>query len=235
MKNSIMKLIRCILLLAGIVIVISVCTKVLSSHVEANAASAKGEIEEVEELKSEVSTKDSLVALESDDNTLITGIIEDNESLFNVEDEIEVAEVEEIEIEDASTDESEEIIEETTGIYISEEDQIYLQKIAFAEARTEGVECMALVMLTILNRVESDEFPNTIYEVITQKSQFTPVSNGSFASATPDDKTQEALDLVLSGWDNSQGSLYFESCSGSSWHSRNLTYLFQSGDIRFYK
>ena len=112
-------------------------------------------------------------------------------------------------------------------------------KIAMAEADGEGKECMALVMLAVLNRVQSDKFPNSIYEVIHQVSngtyQFTPVYNGSFNKAVPSEECKEAFNLVTSGWDNSQGVLYFESCPGESWHSRNLKLLYTSGKMKFYK
>ena len=114
-----------------------------------------------------------------------------------------------------------------------------LMKIAMAEAGGEGKECMALVMLAVLNRVRSDKFPNSIYEVIHQVTngtyQFTPVYNGSFNKAIPSEECKEAFNLVTSGWDNSQGALYFESCSGESWHSRNLKLLYTSGKMKFYK
>lgn len=115
------------------------------------------------------------------------------------------------------------------------EDAIRLEKIAYAEARGESVECMALVMLVVLNRVWSDEFPDSIESVITQDGQFSPVRNGSYYNAEPNEDTHEALSLVLHGWNESQNALYFESCNGDSWHSRNLTFLFECDGMRFYK
>lgn len=49
------------------------------------------------------------------------------------------------------------------------DDSYLLCKIAMAEAESEGVKGKALVMLVVLNRVWSDEFPDTIEEVIFQK------------------------------------------------------------------
>ena len=46
----------------------------------------------------------------------------------------------------------------------------------------------------------------------------------------------EALEMVMSGWDESDGALYFESeKSADNWHSRHLEYLFTHGGHRFYK
>lgn len=58
------------------------------------------------------------------------------------------------------------------------EDERMLAKIAMAEAEGESVEGKALVILVVLNRVWSDEFPDSIEEVIFQKNQFSPVAEG---------------------------------------------------------
>lgn len=49
------------------------------------------------------------------------------------------------------------------------------------EAGGEPYEGKIAVGSVIMNRVRSDKFPNTIIEVIHQKSQFTPVKSGRFA------------------------------------------------------
>jgi len=116
------------------------------------------------------------------------------------------------------------------------EDAERLMKIAMAEAEGESVEGKALVMLVVLNRVWSDEFPDTIEEVIFQPNQFSVTEpGGRYYTTEPDEGCREALALVSAGWDGSQGALYFESCENDSWHSRNLEYLFQEGNHRFYR
>lgn len=116
------------------------------------------------------------------------------------------------------------------------EDSYLLAKIAMAEAEGEDVEGKALVILVVLNRVWTDEFPGTIHDVIYQKSQFSPIANGRFDRVEPDDECYEALEMVMSGWDESDGALYFESeKSADNWHSRHLEYLFTHGGHRFYK
>ena len=119
---------------------------------------------------------------------------------------------------------------------LSEEDQEQLLKIGMAElGETECTECIALVMCTVLNRVEAKGFGSTVYGVIHTKDQFTPVGDGSFDRAVPNEACYEALDMVIYGWDESQGALYYEFCEGESWHSKNLTLLFQHCNCRFYK
>ena len=116
------------------------------------------------------------------------------------------------------------------------DDSYLLAKIAMAEAEGEDVEGKALVILVVLNRVWTDEFPGTIHDVIYQKNQFSPIANGRFDRVEPDDECYEALEMVMSGWDESDGALYFESeKSADNWHSRHLKYLFTHGGHRFYK
>lgn len=117
----------------------------------------------------------------------------------------------------------------------AEESQM-LMKLAMAEAEGESVEGKALVMLVVLNRVWSDDFPGTIEEVIFQPKQFSLVTEGGrYYTTEPNEECREALELVMNGWDESGGALYFESCEGGSWHSENLEYLFQEGNHKFYR
>lgn len=118
------------------------------------------------------------------------------------------------------------------------DDSYMLCKIAMAEAESEGVEGKALVMLVVLNRVWSEEFPDTIEEVIFQKNQFSPVANGRYDEdeVEPDKECYEALEMIqVEHWNESQDALYFESKSDSKWHSENLEFLFKYGRHYFYK
>ena len=118
---------------------------------------------------------------------------------------------------------------------LTEEEKTMLLKIGMAERGDAGcTECIALVMRTILNRVESGRFGNSIRGVLFAESQFTPVATGAYHKAEPNELCEEALAMVIYGWDESQGALYYEWCEGASWHSKNLTLLFQHCDTRFY-
>lgn len=115
-------------------------------------------------------------------------------------------------------------------------DAYLLAKIAMAEAEGEDVEGKALVIWVVLNRVWSDDFPDSISEVIYQKGQFSPINNGRFDRVEPDEDCYRALELIQTeGWDESQGALYFESESTSDWHKKNLSFLFKYGNHYFYK
>lgn len=110
-----------------------------------------------------------------------------------------------------------------------------LAKIAMAEAEGEDTEGKALVICVVLNRVASEDFPDTVEEVIYQENQFAAVINRW--DVEPDEDCFDALAMVMGGWDESQNALYFESGDDGeeSWHSSNLTYLFTHGVHKFYK
>lgn len=112
-----------------------------------------------------------------------------------------------------------------------------LAKIAMAEAEGEDTEGKALVILVVLNRVWSDDFPDTIKEVITEEGQFTAYENGRYDRVEPSEDCYAALEMVqVEHWDESQGATYFERTStGDTWHSRNLKELFTHGNHTFYK
>lgn len=111
-----------------------------------------------------------------------------------------------------------------------------LLKIAMAEAEGEPTKGKALVMLVVLNRVDSPDFPNTVEKVLYEKGQFTPIKNGSYDRAVPNDDCYEALRMVLNGWNESKGATYFRTTVDyETWHSKNLEFLFDFGHHSFYK
>lgn len=121
-------------------------------------------------------------------------------------------------------------------VELTEKEKRMLLKLGMAERGEEDcTECVALVMRTVLNRVESGRFGRNIYSVIFAPGQFTPVSDGSYHAAEPNQHCYEALDMVIYGWDESQGALFYEWCEGESWHSKNLHLLFQHCNFRFYE
>lgn len=119
----------------------------------------------------------------------------------------------------------------------SGEDSYLLAKIAMAEAEGCNTQIKTLVILCVLNRVWSDEFPDTIYDVIFQTNQFSPIDNGRWDRVEPNEDCWEAVKIVREAkYDYSGGATYFESCDDEdNWHSRNLEFLYKSEGIRFYK
>lgn len=120
----------------------------------------------------------------------------------------------------------------------SKYDEYRATRMAMAEAESEDTEGKALVILVIYNRVKSGKFPNTVAGVISQENAFTSYHNGRYDRVKLDADCWAALDLIQeTGWDESQGALYFEQTpkdGESTWHSRNLERLFIHGNHTFY-
>lgn len=116
--------------------------------------------------------------------------------------------------------------------------ELALQLMA-SEANTEDATGQALVLCVALNRVNQEGFPNNLHDVVYQcnngRYQFSPVKDGTLWTAEPTDATYKALEMVLNGWDESQGATYFCSEGASDWHDRDLEPLFEHGCHKFYK
>lgn len=119
----------------------------------------------------------------------------------------------------------------------SAKESYLLARIAMAEAEGCNTQTKTLIIMCVLNRVWSDEFPDTIDEVIFQENQFSPIDNGRWDRVEPNEDCYEAVKVVMEAkYDYSGGATYFENCADEdNWHSRNLEFLYESEGIRFYK
>ena len=119
----------------------------------------------------------------------------------------------------------------------SAKESYLLARIAMAEAEGCNIQTKTLIIMCVLNRVQSDEFPNTIEEVIFQENQFSPIDNGRWDRVEPNEDCYEAVKIVMEAkYDYSGGATYFENCADEdNWHSRNLEFLYESEGIRFYR
>lgn len=84
------------------------------------------------------------------------------------------------------------------GIDITPEDIELLACLAWREARGEGLLGMRLVIEVVFNRVLSDKFPNTIYDVLYQPGQFAPdYGVPELDEITPTEAQYEAVRLAI--------------------------------------
>ena len=89
--------------------------------------------------------------------------------------------------------------ERYAGIEITPWIKELLARLAWREARGEGILGMRLVLEVVLNRVLSPHFPNTVEEVLYQPGQFTPYGGAlELEDITPTEAQYEAVALVLS-------------------------------------
>lgn len=125
-------------------------------------------------------------------------------------------------------------------ISFSDSDYDVLKRIVQAEAGVCDTKGKILVANVIINRVKSSRFPNNITDVVYQRSQFSPVSNGSINTCKVTQETIDAVNRALTGEDYSDGALYFmyRGASRSSsvrWFDVSLTYLFQHERHEFFR
>lgn len=118
-------------------------------------------------------------------------------------------------------------------------DEIFwLGRIIEAESGGESKTGKIAVGNVILNRVKSEEYPDTIYGVIFDKkfgTQFQPVSNGAIYN-TPSSESLQSAKLALSGVNTVGESLYFlnPSIATSFWITSNRAYYTTIGNHDFY-
>lgn len=119
------------------------------------------------------------------------------------------------------------------------DDELYwLSKIVSAEAQGEVNTGKTAVANVILNRVESRDFPNTIYGVIFDNKygvQFTPTADGSIYN-TPTTDSVIAAKRALLGENVTRNCLYFlnPKTATNSWIINNRTFYKRIGNHDFY-
>lgn len=127
---------------------------------------------------------------------------------------------------------------------LSEEDLEALLRIVEAEAGSEDEDGRLLVANVVLNRVNSEDFPATVKDVVFQQSegvtQFSPVASGRYYTVEISEETIAAVGRALIGEDISQGALYFASRKYANsekmrWFDTKLTFLFEHGGHEFFK
>jgi N-acetylmuramoyl-L-alanine amidase len=96
---------------------------------------------------------------------------------------------------------------------VSEEEKDLLARLVHAEAKGEPYEGKVAVATVVLNRVDSDVFPDTIKEVVTETSsggvyQFSPVKNGEI-NKKADEEAIKAVEEAIAFRGDGKNSLYF--------------------------
>ncbi|WP_077616990.1 LysM peptidoglycan-binding domain-containing protein [Bacillus sinesaloumensis] len=95
----------------------------------------------------------------------------------------------------------------------NQEEVEWLAKMIHSEAKGESFEGQVAVGAVIMNRVKSPLFPNSVKEVLFEKSygyyQFTPAETGIINTAKPTEQNREAAKRALNGEDPTNGALFF--------------------------
>ena len=108
----------------------------------------------------------------------------------------------------------------------------WLSRIIYAESGNQVLDGKIAVGNVVMNRVNSPQFPNTIYDVLNQKNQFSPCS--SLSKKTPNSSSELAAKLVLDGAQVVPTALFFARAGLSCYASRNRPYVTTIGAHAFY-
>jgi len=83
-----------------------------------------------------------------------------------------------------------------------------LAHVIHGEARGESFEGKVAVASVVLNRMQDNDFPNSIKGIIFESRAFTAVQDKQYY-LTPNNNAYEAAYAAIGGWDPTQGSTYY--------------------------
>lgn len=136
-----------------------------------------------------------------------------------------------------------EVLEREKVYELSERDYDALLRIVEAEAGGEDQNGKLLVANVVLNRVDNERFPDTVWEVVMQKeqgvAQFSPTVDGRYQKVVVSEDTVEAVERALYGENISKGALFFcarqrADSDKMKWFDEHLTRLFAYGNHEFF-
>jgi len=123
-------------------------------------------------------------------------------------------------------------------VYYDKDEVYWLSRIIYAESGAEPFRGQIAVGNVVLNRVESKQFPNSVYGVIFDKKygvQFSPVASGTIYK-TPSASAIAAAKICLEGYSVNRDVLYFMNpdIATNNWISNNRRFAFKIGQHSFY-
>ncbi|KKI90425.1 hypothetical protein WQ54_20945 [Bacillus sp. SA1-12] len=98
--------------------------------------------------------------------------------------------------------------EEEETLSLTKKEKNLLARLVHAEAKGEPFAGKVAVATVVLNRVENEQFPDTVKEVIYEKNAFEPVQNGSI-NEPANKEAQKAVQEALENEDKNDELLYF--------------------------
>lgn len=117
------------------------------------------------------------------------------------------------------------IFYEDISIDLTDEEIEIFERIVEAEVSTNNYEGKLAVANVILNRVESEKFPNTIKEVVFAKRQFSPISDGRYYKVKVSELTKQVVEDALSGYRMVGRDAYYfctPTAPGKGWFETDL-------------
>jgi N-acetylmuramoyl-L-alanine amidase len=116
------------------------------------------------------------------------------------------------------------------------EDVLWMSRIISAEARGEPMQGKIAVGNVVMNRKESQYYPNTVYGVIFDRRsgvQFTPAYSGAI-NCSPSPDCVIAAKIALDGGNTAGNSLFFASAYSKCWAASHRPFNGKIGNHNFY-
>ncbi|KOO42803.1 cell wall hydrolase [Priestia koreensis] len=93
-------------------------------------------------------------------------------------------------------------------VSLSSNEKDLLARLVTAEAKGEPYAGQVAVATVVLNRLDSDKFPDSLKGIVYQKNEFSPVLNGSINDPATSE-AKKAVDEAINFHGKGQGSLFF--------------------------
>lgn len=117
--------------------------------------------------------------------------------------------------------------------YYNSDTLYWLSHIIHAESGNQSLAGKLAVGNVVMNRVEHPDFPDTIYDVLFQKNQFSPAASGSIYRE-PNAESVIAAKLVLDGAEVLEDVLFFNRAGMNTRAARTRTHVATIGAHAFY-
>lgn len=117
------------------------------------------------------------------------------------------------------------IFYEDISIDLTEDEIEIFERIVEAEVSTNNYEGKLAVANVILNRIESDRFPNTMKEVVFARRQFSPIGDGRYYKVKVSDLTKQVVKDALAGYRMIERDVYYfctPTAPGKGWFETDL-------------
>lgn len=118
------------------------------------------------------------------------------------------------------------------SIQLTAEEMTMMYKMVEAEATGGDRAAKLNVAHVLINRVLSKRFPDTIKDVVFQKNQFSPLTDGRYYSIIVSESTIQAVNASLLEPDTTMGSTFFmyrrdSDSDNVTWFDENLDFMFK--------
>ena len=119
------------------------------------------------------------------------------------------------------------------------EELYWLSRVIYAEAKDQPMAGLIGVGNVVYNRVESDDFPHTVFDVIFDNKnavQFDPTATGGILGE-PDRRSEIAACLCMEGYNTVGDCMFFVNPDrgDSTWFDKELEFVVSLGDHDFYR